>query len=151
MTGKKAPNSFDAQLGRAVDNALSARGASRDDLWKYMGWNLTSLSRKLRGETPFLISELRIICTYLGSLRPDVPVTETQIVNDALDLYGGFDKLLSDAKAEFAVASQRAQARADKRRKAVSEVAPTVVDEIPYIGRVDPLKNAADTDPRKGD
>ena len=114
---KKNPTTFDGWLGKIIDDESETHGG-RPAIASWIGVSEQSVNRRARGEVAYLAREVEIIALRLG-----VPMAE--IVGRALTRYGGMEKLL----AEYAV----------------SEPAPTVEDNVTYLGHVTPkLANAAD-------
>lgn len=118
---KKTPVTFDEWLGKTIDDETNARGG-RAVVAQWIGASPQSVNRRARGEVPYLAREVEIIAN-----RIDIPTAE--LVSRALRGFGGIGKLL--------------------REYAVSEVEPTVEDNITYLENVDPYRKAAEDNPRK--
>jgi len=118
---KKNPVTFDEWLGKTIDDETSTHGG-RAAVARWIGASEQSVNRRARGEVAYLAREVEIIAN-----RIDIPTAE--LVSRALRGFGGIEKLL--------------------REYAMSEAEPTVEDNVTYIGRVQPERQAADDNPRK--
>lgn len=116
---RKAPETFDEWVGKVVENAMSSKGWRQEDLARESGLPQTNVGRSIRGTRPLSVREFEILAGTLG-------VAAAKLLNEALDEYGGMEKLLA-------------------YHAPVSEVERTVEDNVTYLGRVTPeLSNAAE-------
>lgn len=119
---KKNPVTFDEWLGKIIDDDTRTLGG-RAAVASWIGVSEQSVNRRARGEVPYLAREVEIIAKRIPE------TTTADLVQRALRMYGGIEKLLDEY--------------------AVSEAEPTVEDNVTYIGRVQPERQAADDNPRK--
>lgn len=98
---KIKPVTFNQHLGSVVNGVLTNKGWTQDDLIAGTQLNKTTVGRRIRGSHPMLVSELVIISSYLG-------VPAGKIVSEALEQFGGIDKLLSEAAAKNEVEEKAA-------------------------------------------
>lgn len=118
---KIKPETFDGYLADVVESKRAKRGLTVEELAERSGISYQTLRRRLGG-APFTVNEL-------GRVSAVLAVQPADLVQEAVDDYGGIEKLL--------------------REYAVSEAEPTVEDNVTYIGRVQPERQAADDNPRK--
>lgn len=83
------PKTFDQHLGRVIDGALDSYGG-RPAVGEWLRLSERSVERRMRGEVPIFVSELRVIAEHINW-----PME--QIVQRAIDNYGGLEKLLADS------------------------------------------------------
>lgn len=116
---RKAPETFNEWVGKVIENAMNSKGWRQEDLAREAGLPPTNVGRSIRGTRPLSVREFEILAGTLG-------VAADKLLNNALDEYGGMEKLLAD-------------------HAAVSEGERTVDDNVTYLGRVTPeLSNAAE-------
>lgn len=118
---KIKPETFDGYLADVVESKRAKRGLTVEELAERSGISYQTLRRRLGG-APFTVNEL-------GRVSAVLAVQPADLVQEAVDDYGGIEKLL--------------------REYAVSEAEPTVEDNVTYIGRLQPEQQAADVNPRK--
>lgn len=85
---KKAPQTFNEFLGAEIKSRLDKRGQGYDDLVDNLQWSVSTVGRKMRGETGLTVNELLEISGYLN-------VPSSEIVEVALRDFGGMGKLMS--------------------------------------------------------
>lgn len=116
---------FDVALGAVVRSKRTKKGLSQQAVAEMAGIAMSNYRRREDGRNEITVSELYRIA-------PAVGVSALKLVEEALEDYGGMEKLL----AEHAAVSDGADNV-------------TAADNVTYLGRVKaPLTAAADTDPR---
>ncbi len=104
MPKKKTPVTFDAWLGKIVDDETAAMGG-RAAVASWIGASEQTVNRRGRGEAPYLAREITIVSEKTG-----VPAAE--LVQRALRGYGGIEKLIE----EYAPKSEPVANIADYRK-----------------------------------
>jgi transcriptional regulator with XRE-family HTH domain len=77
-------------VGATLKGEYKKRGLRLEDLAPTVGIPYGTLRRKIAGESPIFASELVLLCQAIG-------VTPERVLADAIDLFGGTDKLMSEA------------------------------------------------------
>lgn len=88
MPPKKQPVTFDAWLGKVIDDETVTRGG-RAAVAAWIGVSEQSVNRRARGEVPYFAREVEIISHRVG-------VSTAEMVARALRGYGGMDKLIAE-------------------------------------------------------
>ncbi|MEW2010886.1 helix-turn-helix transcriptional regulator [Microbacterium sp. NPDC078814] len=132
----KVISQFDVCLGRVVKSKRVKASHTRASFAEATGIPEANLKRREEGQNEITVSELERIAEVVG-------VSALKIVNEALEDYGGIEKLLAEHRGDGPM----------------SDGAPTVTpsgpvspaDNVTYLGHVKPPMNAAaDDDPRTG-
>jgi len=93
ISGDKKFRAFDAALGRVVASKRTLREMSREQLAKATGMPLTNLQRAEAGRRSLSVAELEAIADA-------VRIPAGVMASEAVDLYGGIEKLMSEAKSK---------------------------------------------------
>lgn len=125
------PRTFDQHLGRVIDGALDSYGG-RPAVGEWLRLSERSVERRMRGEVPIFVSELRVIAEHINW-----PMD--QIVQRAIDNYGGIGKLL----AESAPVSEPPLSLDEERKRRQAQAAALTTEQIEDNPRV---KKVAETD-----
>jgi hypothetical protein len=114
---RKPPVTFDEHLGAVIEGVAIPFGG-REFLTGLTDWSSKTVDRRIRGQAPFLVSELEVVAHATGT-----PAHE--LVGTALRNYGGIEKLLQESVS-------------DAERNVTPE------DNVTYLGhRTPPLEAAA--------
>lgn len=125
MPKKKQPQTFDAWLGKVIDDEADARGG-RVALAEWTGLSEQSINRRARGEVSYTVKELETIAARLG-------IPSGELVERALARFGGMEKLLAEHVSEAPVSLE-----AHRTRRTPAEMTEEEMEG---------LSNAANTDP----
>lgn len=126
MPKKKLPQTFDAWLGKVIDDEAVAHGG-RATLATWLGVSEQTINRRARGEVSYTVKDVHTIAAHLG-----IPASE--IVERALSRYGGLDKLLAESVSDLPPSLEAHRAK---------KKTPAEMTEEELEG----LSNAANTDP----
>jgi transcriptional regulator with XRE-family HTH domain len=85
---RSAPVTFSQHLGAEIEARFGKKSMGQEEIALCAGWSTSTVGRKIRGESPLLVSELLALAEYLN-------VPSSEIVDQALKDFGGIDKLLS--------------------------------------------------------
>lgn len=125
----KVISEFDVCLGRVVKSKRVKASHTRASFAEATGIPEANLKRREEGQNEITVSELERIAKVVG-------VTSLKIVEEALEDYGGIEKL---------IAEHAPSATSDPAANVTAE------DNVTYLGHVKPPMNvAADDDPRTG-
>lgn len=117
LNPQKKFRAFDAALGRVVASKRIRAGLSQADLAERSGLPLTNLSRVENGNRSLTVAELETIADV-------VRAAAGVMAEEAVDLYGGVDKLMSEARGKNDdLATKRAQ-------KAATQLTPEEIERI---------------------
>jgi len=119
------PRTFDEHLANVIESKRAKRNMTVEELADAVGIKYQTLRRRLSG-SPLMVTELERLAVVV-----DVPAAE--LVDEALNDYGGIEKLIAEHMSE-------------------GEGNVTAHDNVSYMGRVKPpLAAAADENPRAGE
>lgn len=106
LNPQKKFREFDAALGRIVASKRIRAGLSQSELATRTGMPLSNLGRVEKGTRSLTVAELETIAEI-------VKVPAGEMAEEAVDLYGGVDKLMSEAQGtNDELATKRAQKEA---------------------------------------
>ena len=95
-------------VGATLKGEYKKRGMRLEDIAQTVGIPYATLRKKIAGQSPIFTSELVILCQAIG-------VSSERVLADAVELFGGMDRLLSAAcsiKSESEKKKKQAEARA---------------------------------------
>lgn len=131
------PVTFDQWVGQYIEGAMKRRGMRQEDLAAATGIAKTLIGRIIRGTRPVTVLEFEVIAGVVN-------YPAGQLLADALEEYGGMDKLLAEH-----APSEVASTVDDLAKKRESRTGEIDVDE--YEGRsaanVDPEHERDEPDP----
>ena len=90
---RKVAETYDEHLGDAVESFMHRARLTQTQLATAAGMPMTNLGRAIRGTRPLLVGELTRVAGVLN-------VPSQDILDDALERFGGIEKLLSSRSTE---------------------------------------------------
>lgn len=121
------PKTFDQHLGSVIDGALKPFGG-RPAVGEWLQLSDRSVERRMRGEVPIFVSELRVIAEH-------IKWPMDQIVQRALDSYGGIDKLLADS-APMSEPIPSLDEERKRRQKIAASLTAEQIEDDPKVRKV---------------
>ncbi|KTS90700.1 hypothetical protein NS183_07945 [Microbacterium testaceum] len=85
----KNPQTFDEYLAAVVESKRAKKGLTVEDLATKAGMSVATMRRRLDG-APFTVEEIHLVSAVVG-------VPTAKLVDEALDDYGGMEKLIANS------------------------------------------------------
>jgi len=112
-------------VGATLKGEYKKRGMRLEDIAKKAGIPYPTLRKKIAGQSPIFATELILICQVVG-------VTPERVLGDAMELYGGVDKLVSEVTSTTET-SDKKRKQDEARSMTTEQIEELATSDVPRI------------------
>jgi len=116
---------LNALVGATLKGEYKKRGMRLEDIAKSAGIPYPTLRKKIAGQSPIFATELILICQVIG-------VTPERVLGDAMDMYGGVDKLVSEVTSTTEAPDKRRK-QAEALSMTTEQIEDLTAIDVPHI------------------
>ena len=112
-------------VGATLKGEYKKRGMRLEDIAPKVGIPYPTLRKKIAGQSPIFATELILICQVIG-------VTPERVLADAMEMYGGVDKLVSEVTSTTKT-SDKKRKQEEALSMTTEQIEESAASDVPHI------------------